>query len=272
MDNTKEKYKAPVAGREAVATPPRFNITELRPWETMFCDEKEYDTVQRGGITTSFVLIDVKSDAWFMKDGTSKKQHGDLFYEIMVENGVHLLNFPRTVYSDGCGSMVHVKEMALRLGINYIRIPPREQRLNEAERVCDRAFAAARVYITDNPEASLAHTRFAVDYVCYMKLRMATTESREWLTPYEIIKGTRPSIAHCVPFFTETEVVVPKEKRKLLKAKGMPNQRAEVGNMIGYNGMDMWGTTHKVLLDGNRVIGTRNATFTFRDTLLSGGC
>ena len=63
VDNTKEKYKAPVAGREAVATPPRFNITELRPWETMFCDEKEYDTVQRGGITASFVLIDVKSDA-----------------------------------------------------------------------------------------------------------------------------------------------------------------------------------------------------------------
>ena len=93
----------------------------------MFADEKEFPTPQRGGTKTSFILLEMKSDAWFFKAETSKTEHGDSFRKIMVENGVHLLDYPRSIYTDGCGSMVHVRDMAIKMGINYIAIPPHLQ-------------------------------------------------------------------------------------------------------------------------------------------------
>ena len=110
VDVSKEKFKAAIAGRSAVARPPRFDIKQIRPWEIMFVDEKEYDVTQRGGYTTSFILVDLKSDAWFKMDQTSKKQHGESFYTLMIKNSVHLKDYTRTVYSDGCGSMTYAKK------------------------------------------------------------------------------------------------------------------------------------------------------------------
>ena len=141
------EFTAPVAGRCAEARPPRFDVPTLKPWEVMFADEKPYDVTQRGGYKTSFVLLEMASDAWFKVDETTKVQHGESFRQIMVENGVHLLDYPRTIYTDGCGSMVHVKNMAIQMGINYIAIPPYDQSLNEAERIADRAFAAGRTHM-----------------------------------------------------------------------------------------------------------------------------
>ena len=74
------------------------------------------------------------------KAETTKTQHGDSFQKIMVENGVHLLDYPRTIYTYGCGFMVHVRDMAIKMGINYIAIPPHSQSLNEAERIADRLW------------------------------------------------------------------------------------------------------------------------------------
>ena len=71
----------------------------------MFADEKSYDVPQRSGYTTSFILLDLASDAWFKVDETSKTEHGQSFLRIVVENGIHLLDYPCTLYTDGCGSM-----------------------------------------------------------------------------------------------------------------------------------------------------------------------
>ena len=70
------EFKATTPGRTATATPPRFDAAALKPFEVMFADEKPYDTLQRGGHKTSFVLIDVASLAWFKVDEVSKTQHG----------------------------------------------------------------------------------------------------------------------------------------------------------------------------------------------------
>ena len=141
-------WEAAVKGRASEAKPPRFDIQELKHWEVMFADEKEFPTPQRGGTKTSFILMELKSDAWFFKTETRKTQHGDSFRKIMVENGVHpvgLRNYPRNIYTDGCGSMVHVRDMAISMEINYIAIPPHSQSLNEAERIADRPWACARI-------------------------------------------------------------------------------------------------------------------------------
>ena len=42
-------WVAAIKGRASQSKPPRFNIDELKPWEIMFADEKEFPTPQRGG-------------------------------------------------------------------------------------------------------------------------------------------------------------------------------------------------------------------------------
>ena len=189
----------PVVGKTAEARPPRFDVEKLRPWEVMFADEKEYDRPQRGGYTTTLMILDLASDAWFKYDQTSKVQHGDSFRKFVATNQIHVLDYPRMVYTDGCGSMKHLRTAATKCGINHTYIPAYTQSLNEAERIADRAFAAARVHLASTG-APPEHMIYALDHVCYMKLRMATSARRGWLTPYEIIKGKRPSISHCIPF------------------------------------------------------------------------
>ena len=72
-------WVAAVRGRATEAKPSRFNIGQLKPWEVMFADEKEFPTPQRGGTKTSFILLEMASDGWFFKAETSKTQHGDSF-------------------------------------------------------------------------------------------------------------------------------------------------------------------------------------------------
>ena len=78
----------------------------------MFADENEFPTPQRGGTKTSFILLKMASDGRFFKAEPSKTQHGESFRKIMIENGVHLLDYPHVIYTDGCGSMVYVRDMA----------------------------------------------------------------------------------------------------------------------------------------------------------------
>ena len=228
----------------------------------MFADEKSYDVPQRSGYTTSFILLDLASDAWFKVDETSKTEHGQSFLRIVVENGIHLLDYPCTLYTDGCGSMRIASKDSIRAGINHIFIPPHEQSLNEAERIADRAFATGRTHLA-NTRAPPNHMALAVGHVCYMKNRMATTARRGWMTPYEIIHGHAPSISHCMPFYTKAFVHVPKDKRKTLAKKGQGHLCAEEGRLVGYH--NNWSTTFKVLLSENRIVHSRNVTFDISD-------
>ena len=250
-------WVAAVKGRASESKPPRFNIDELKPWEIMFADEKEYPTTQCGVTKTSFILLEMKSDGWFFKAEHSQTQPGDSFRKIMIENGVHLLSYPRTIYTDGC---VYVRDMAISVGINYIAISPHSQSLNEAERIADRLWACARIQMIST-EAQDNHFAYGMDMACYAKLRMATTAYCNWLTPYAILRGARPSIAHLRPFFTKAFVTVPKTKRAKMKEWGhdQPHKRAEIGHLIGYQ--DLWGSTARVLLDRNRVVHSNNITY-----------
>ena len=65
--------------------------------------------------------------------------------------------------------MKHTSNSAIKLGINSTFIPPYTQSLNEAERIADRAFAAARTHLACT-NAPPTHMAMAVDHVCYMKL------------------------------------------------------------------------------------------------------
>ena len=149
----------PLSSNHRDSTSKNWNLGRSR---IVLADEKEFPTPQRGGLKTSFILLEMKSDGWFFKVENSKTQHGDSFRKIMIENGVYLLGYPRTIYTDGCGSMVHVRDMAIRMGINYIAIPPHLQSLNEAERIADRLWACARIFMI-RTEALDSHFAYGMD-------------------------------------------------------------------------------------------------------------
>ena len=122
-----------------------------------------------------------------------RNNNGRAFLQIVVKNGIHKLSCPCRVYSDGCGSMVHAKEDAVKVGIDHAYIPPHQQSLNEAEKVCDTIWSQARAFALT---ARMPDSMFgkAVDLAMYVDMRCATTESRGWKTPYELAKGIIPVI------------------------------------------------------------------------------
>ena len=103
----------------------------------------------------------------------------------------------------------------------------------------------------------------AVEYVLYVDMRMATTSSRGFKTPYEMIKGEQPNISHLRPFWCKSYVTAPKSKRKWLKKKGMANIRGETGRFLGFQ--DVFSTTPRVMLDGDRLVHNRNTTYDITD-------
>lgn len=92
----------------------------------------------------------------------------------------------------------------------------------------------------------------------YTDLRTATTASRKWKTPYELIKGCQLSLLKLQRFYTKAFVNVPPGKRISLQKKGMLD-RAEPGRLIGYH--SDFSSTYKVMLSKNRMVHSFNVTF-----------
>jgi hypothetical protein len=254
-----EHYKAPTAGRELGVQPvPRFDMYKLQPFELMFVDNKDYDFPIRGGAKMALIFIDFKTRFKTKVDLTSKVNNGNAFAQIISMTGAHKLDYSCRVLTDGCGSMAHVKTMATRMGIDHAYIPPHQQSLNEAEKVADQMWAAARAHVI-HAQAPNAVFSLAVDFSMYADMRTATTDTRDWLTPYEMIKGVQPSIAKLHRFYTKAFVTVPKSKRKALAKKGVLNIRGEDGRFVGFH--DPFSSTYAVLLEGNRLVHSLNVTF-----------
>jgi hypothetical protein len=252
------EYIAPTAGRAlGLQAMPRFDIDELRPFEVMFVDNKDYEQFVRGGRQVAFGLYDLKSTGKFKVDSFNKDDNGISFRKIVVMNGVHKLPYQCTVYSDGCGSMKHVEIAAVLMGINHVYIPPHEQSLNEAEKIFHTIWddAAAIMHRAQAPSYLFAE---AVSYAMYVDLRSATTKSRDFVTPYEMIKGAAPDIQHLHRFYTASFVCTPRQKRKALAKKGVIG-RAEAGRLLGYQ--SPYSKTCKVLLSANRLVHSVNVTF-----------
>ncbi len=252
------EYVSPVSGRSLGIQPvPRFNLDEIRPFEVMFCDNKDYEQKVRGGWTATFLLIDLKSTAKFKVNITRKSENGLAFRQIVALNGIHKLPYPCTIYSDGCGSMVHVEQAAAMMRLNHVYIPPHEQSLNETEKVCLTAWddAAALMLQSKAPTKLFAE---AVSMALYVDLRMSTTASRQFKTPIETISGVKPDVTKLHRFFTLAFVCVPRQKRKQ-RAKQGHFGRAETGRLIGFQGP--FSSTYRILLPNNHIVHSINVTF-----------
>ena len=101
-------------------------------------------------------------------------------------------------------------------------------------------------------EAQDNHFAYGMAMARYVKLQLATTAHCNLLTPYAILRRVKPSIIHLQQFFTKASIQVPKSKRAKTMEWGQPHQQAEIGHLIGYQGL--WGSTAKVPLDQNHVV------------------
>ena len=266
-----EGYVAPVAGRSVgIQAVPRFQLYKIKFCEVMFVDDKDFPCAVRGGAVTALVFIDYKSRLKLKVDLSSKKHNGSAFEKMVALIGAHKQPYHCRVFTDGCGSMKHVADCAQRMGIDHQYVPPHQQSLNEAEKVCDHAWESARALMVHSaaPEQYFA---LAVSYVLYVDARSATTSNRDWLTPFEMAKEVRPDIARLHRFYTRCYVTVPKAKRKQLAKKGLHNVRAEPGRLLGFHGP--FSSTYAVMLDGpgERLVHSIDVTFDDSDFTVSTG-
>ena len=269
-DSEESEYTAELLGRRlGVQDVPRFDLEKLRPFEAVFIDNKDYPCYVRGGATTCLVFIDYKSRTKHKVDLKSKAMNGSAFRKIAVREGIHKLPYKCRVYTDGCGSMAHVETTAEKLGIDHQYIPPHQQSLNEAEKVCDSIFAETRAAMLHHNMPSHWFS-LIVDLAMYTDIRTATTASRGWKTPHEISRGVVPFIGNLHRPATKCFVQVPKSKRKKLAAQGLHNLRAEPGRFVGFHGP--YSTTYAVMLDSkgrDRLVHSRSVTFSDDDCIMA---
>ena len=204
------------------------------------------------------ILYDVASTGKFKVVLFKKTVNGVALRKIASQNGVHKLPYRCTVYSDGCGSMVHVEIAAVTMGLQHAYILPHEQSLNEAEKICFGIWGYAAALTL---RAVGAHPKLfneAVDYALYVDLRMASTASRQHITPLEIIRGTVPDISklHCWYNFICSFVNIPRQKRKELASF---IGRSEVGRLMGFKSPFL--LCFGVLLSKTRMADSINVTF-----------
>ena len=239
---------------------PRVDLPNLKPFQMMFADNKEFPCEQRDGYKTAFVCIDVKTQKKFVCK-LKRKLHNELaMAEIIAQQGIHKLPYPCRLFTDGCGSMKPVRELVLKMGLGHTYVPPHKQSLNDAEKVVDRVWASARTHImhTNSPMKFFAD---CCEYVVYIDQYMSTNAARDNLSPLELESGKQPSILHLVPWWTECVVVAPKQKRAWLKKQGDYTSTGEKGNFIGYESMES--KVYKIALSGNRIVHSADVVFDF---------
>ena len=215
------RYLSHVAGRALGTIPvPRFDLDELKPFQIMFVDNKDYEQPVCGGHQTTLTLYGVKSTAKFKVNLFKKTENGTALREILSMNGVHKLPYSCLGYSDGCGSMRHVEIAAVTMGLQHAYVPPHEQSLNETEKICLVTWddAAALMLRADGMSPRLFNE--AVLYSLYVNLRMSTMASRGFKTSLEIIRGTMPDITKLHRFYICSSVCIPRQKLKQLARKG----------------------------------------------------
>ena len=107
---------------------------KLRPSELLFADEIEFEQFKVKGKKPSMLLVyDAMTGGIRVKAENSKREHGEWFREMAIQEAWNKRGHKVTVSSDGCGSMTYLRDAALDLGIDHWPIPPYSSRFNLAE-------------------------------------------------------------------------------------------------------------------------------------------
>lgn len=124
-----EAHVASIKGK-ATEFQKRFDMDKLRPGEIWFADAKPYPVPVRGGTMHAFIAIDVKTARELKVGIRSKTAIGLATRQTIVHWGLHKMPYKCTLYTDGCGAMVHAETAAYALGVDYAPIPVDCQRFH----------------------------------------------------------------------------------------------------------------------------------------------
>ena len=256
--------------RQLTAAEVPRDLANARPGEHIFVDNKSYTEQHvRGGKHNCFFLVDGGTLLHDKVDVATKDQNGIAFRTLAVKLGLHKLPYQCNVYTDGCGSMKHVHDMCIKLGINCNYLPPGDQSLNLAEKALDIAFSGARKHM-HHTGAPAALKPYAVTFHNQVHNRMATTEDRGFKTPIEGWTGKPPRVDKLRPFYCRATVKATDAQLGALKSRGEYNCNSvsgrflcfEEGNIFAANGPPL---LPMILLPNNYLIRRRDPTWDVND-------
>ena len=248
---------AETAPRTSISTTGRKAPGDYRKFEMIYVDNKSLkwapghpdEDDDDDHSAQSFVAADMATNYAAIRFSTGKKDNAYNCAEILKEMGAHRQEYLATVRHDGCGSMKTLKK-AKDGPLHAVKtelIPPHDQSLNQAEKLCNTIWKAARATMIARsiPEE---HFRWCLAYEVYVHNRLSFDRDGSILTPYERAKGTRPDISRMLPFYSKVYFYLSEAQRATQIKNGVPQapyKRASEGHFIGFANAD---TQHNILV------------------------
>ena len=233
----------------------------LRPFEVLFVDNKDYPGPVVGGKITMFIIVCASTTAAFKIDVRKKSANGLALRAFVHQWGITKLPYKCTVYSDNCGSMQLVRDMAHNeLGMAHEWTPPYDQSVNPAEKAIDFIMGAAGATCIIGGISSY-YLPYIVNDVLNKLFISPTTADRDHRSPHECIFAAKPSLLYHEA--AGMDVVVRKTvKNQKLAHYDNKGLRGEHGKILCSRSMT--DTTYTVLVQRGdttfRTINTRNLT------------
>jgi len=215
-----------------IATGKPTSLAGVRPFEFIWADNKEYKGLFNGKHRYSLIIYDLYSGGQFALDVTTKRSNGIAFLKWATIFNITKLKYTPTVFTDGCGSMMHLKDAAEANGMRHHYLPANEPNLNLAEHAVRDLFDNAAVVMH---AAGVGHRLdlqpAAVQYSAWTTFRCASTANRGFRTPHQLLGLGVPSIALLRPFYTP---VVVTQSRGQYVDSAVP-ERGRAGFFVGFD-------------------------------------
>ena len=216
---------------------------QLRPSELLFADEIEFEHFKVKEKKQSMLLVyDAMTWGIRVKAENSKREHGERFRELAIQETWNKQGHKVTASSDGCGSMAYLRDAALDLGIDHWPIPPYSPRFNLVKQAIGSFKSTVAACLlgasAEDGPVDASYVQYAAEYVLHTYISglckgAGTTTGCCACT--NSMWGVKPRLDRAVPFGTPRYAYVHPEVRK---ARGWSKSvRSEPVLMLGYQHM-----------------------------------
>ena len=250
---------------------PIWDVQQLLPAEILCADEITFDNAKISGKKQHMLFVyDVRTGGIRVEEERFKTEHGDKFRKMAINEGWNKRPYKTTVISDGCGSMVHLKNAAIQLGIGTWDIPPYSPECNPAEQAISRFKSTVMAVllgacVKDGPIDS-SFVNEAAKYVTWVHERFGRTHQgigEAYVSPFELNLGRKPRLEGLVAFGTPGYAFVPPEVRK--SRKWGKSVRSEPVLMLGYQ--NMYSRVYRCLTERGTIIHSQRVQWNVKGQL-----
>ena len=250
---------------------PIWDVQQLLPGELLCADEITFDNAKVAGRKQHMLFVyDVRTGGIRVEEERFKTEHGDKFRKIAINEGWNKRPYKTTVISDGCGSMVHLKNAAIQLGIGTWDIPPYSPACNPAEQAISRFKSTVMAVLlgacVQNGPIDSSFVNEAAKYVTWVHERFGRIHQgigEAYVTPFELNLGRKPRLEGHVAFGTPGYAFVPPEVRK--RRKWGKSVRSEPVLMLGYQ--NIYSRVYRCLTERGTIIHSQQVQWNVQSQL-----